>query len=273
MNSLISRPGGSVRHRTLTLLTAAALLPISASRAVEVDSELLLLVDTSFLVTPQNFTDTMEGFAQTFEDPNFLSTLQSGPNGRIAASLAVFSGPGNQAVTVPWTSISDASSAQAFADNLRNSSRPFANFTTSFVEAFGFATDQFGDETGGPGNGFESSTQVINITSESFLIPNESAAAVQAATSQAIFDGVDVINAMVVGTFNAQGAADYYTNNVVGGSAGGEPGAVSSSPDYGTLSAEVLASLETQIAVAVPEPSTLSFSLAGLLLLARRRRC
>ena len=256
------------------MITAAALatLSLGTSRAEQVDSELLLLVDTSIFVSPQNFNDTLESFAQSFESPDMVSTLQSGPEGGIAASLALFSGPGSQAVTVPWMSINDASSAQAFADAVRSSARPFTDFTTSFVEAFGFATDQFGSETGAPGNGFESSTQVINITSESFLIPNESAAAVQAATSQAIFSGVDVINAMVVGTFNSAGATNYYASNIVGGTAGGEPGTVSSSPNYTALPDEVFTSLDTQITLAIPEPGSILSAFTGLLMMARRRR-
>jgi hypothetical protein len=251
------------------VITATLLGPVLA---VPVDSELLLLVDTSIFVTPRNFNDTLESFARSFEDPNLVDTLRSGPEGGIAASLALFSGPNSQAVTVPWMSINDASSAQAFADAVRASARPFADFTTSFVEAFGFATEQFGSETGAPGNGFESNTQVVNIMSESFLLPSETAPAVQAASSQTILRGVDVINAMVVGTFNSTAANDYYANNIIGGSVGGEPGTVNSSANYRVLPAQTLAALDRQLSVAVPEMGTSACAIAGLLFLARRRR-
>jgi hypothetical protein len=259
-------------HRILAGSAAIGTALLGVSHAEQVDSELLLLVDTSIFVSGGNFSDTLESFAQTFESPSMISTLQSGAQGKIAASLAVFSGPGSQAVTVPWMSIADAASAQAFAAAVRASARPFADFTSSFASALGFATPQFGSETGSPGNGFESDTQVINMTSESFLFPADSAADVQAASSEAILDGVDVINAMVVGTFISAAATSYYTNNIVGGSAGGVAGTVSSSPDYGALPAAALLSLSTEMSAAVPEPDTLLFALAGMFLISFRRR-
>lgn len=271
----ISNPlGGRLLGCLVALGLVVGSLLAGSSRAEQVDSEIVLLVDASVFVSSGNLRDTLESFAQTFESPSMISTMQSGTIGKIAASVVLFSGPGVQAVTVPWMGISDAASAQAFAAAVRASSRPFVNttLTSSFVGALNFATPHFGSETSGPANGFESHSQVINMTSESFLFPAEGAAAVQAASNQAILSGVDVINAMVVGTFNSTGAVNYYSNNIVGGSAGGVPGAVASAPNYGALPAAALLSLNTQVAAAIPEPGSL-FLLplaAGLVILRRR---
>lgn len=243
------------------------------SKAEQVDVELLLLVDTSVVVSQQNFDDLLDGYASAFESSEVIDALQGGTHGSIAASLVLFSGAALQTVAVPWTSISDAVTAQAFATSIRSAARPPASFFSSISSALDFATAQFGTETGNAPNGFESSTQAINMTTETFLFVGESASSVRAGRDRALAAGVDVINALTVGTFNAGGASNYYQNNIVGGEANGVPGTVDNSLNYAALiGGGASVALETQLISAVPEPESLLLALFGTSLLAMRRR-
>lgn len=257
----------------LTAVLLGALAPEKGS-AEAVDAELLFLVDTSIVVSAQDFDDLLDGLATAFESSAVIDALQAGNQGRIAATLILFSGAAIQTVGVPWTSISSAVTAQSFATALRAATRPPASFLTAPASALDFATPQFGTETGGVANGFESSVQAITMITETFLFPGESQTDVQTASANALIDGVDVINGLTVGTFNAAGATTYYESNIVGGASSGAPGAVDNSPSYLTLisPAGAPAIVGGQIISLVPEPGTALLALLGLVTCFGRRR-
>ena len=177
MINLWESPFGT-RVGVLTLSLVFALLFAERVEAQNVDTELVVLVDTSRVVNPAQFRFSLEGVAGAFESTDVIDAIQAGVMGRIAASLVFTGGPGSQAVAVGWTEISDAASAQAFASAVRASTRPFTTSTSSLAGALGFATAQFGLETGAPDNGFTSNAQAITLMTETFLVNAESASAV-----------------------------------------------------------------------------------------------
>ena len=85
------------------------------SARIPVDLELVLAIDTSGSVDMAEYHLQMEGVAAAFRDPAILAAIHgTGPNG-IAVTLVHWSSAGQQKQIVPWTQITDAASADAFA--------------------------------------------------------------------------------------------------------------------------------------------------------------
>jgi hypothetical protein len=263
--------GGYVRVASIVGLLCSANL-----QAVQVDSELVILVDVSGSVNGSEHSAMMESIAQSFESSSVVDSVGNGVYGSIAATLVYWSSSSRQQVGVSWMEISDASSATQFANLVRASVRPFRG-SSAIGSALTFAAEAFGSETGGSGNGFESTRQAITLYADG--IDNNTPPRgtreenVQAARDAAIADGVDLISAIVVNN-PRRDLETYYSSNVVGGQ-GTETGSVAM-VDYGSGSqGDLEQSLSTTISggtAAVPEPSTFVLvGLTGLFLLKRKR--
>ena len=81
----------------------------------DVDLELAMLVDASDSVNGTEYTIQMNGYIEAFRDDAAVAQMLSGPNGKIAVMLMVWSSSGDQAI-VDWVSISNDGEAEAFAD-------------------------------------------------------------------------------------------------------------------------------------------------------------
>ncbi len=257
---------------SLVLAAGLSCWPGGSAEATGVDAELVLLVDTSIVVSAADFDALLDGYAQAFESGTIINALQAESPLGIAASLVFFGGPGTEAVGVPWMHITDGTTAGDFASALRSATRPPPSFATSISTGLSFATDQFGSETGNPGNGFESPVQAINMTTETFVFLGDTAAQVSAARDAAFADGVDVINGITVGTLFEAASTAYYEANIVGGELGGVPGGVVNSSGYVDLAAVAATSLADQFINLMPEPGTPLMALFGIWVVVLRRR-
>lgn len=248
------------------------------AEAVDVDSELVLLVD----ITPRGlsageFDLVMESYATAFTSAQVLDSIQAGTYGRIAVSLMLYGNSTTQQVGIPWMMIGNASEAEQFAALARGVTRPFSIGSPSISAAVQAAALSFGTETGGTDNGFESSAQIIEVAAAS-VPTGPSAAGVAAARDSALASGVDLINAVTLGN-RAAAIEGYYASNLIGGEAGGVVATSSSSAINGGLAnllgAQVSGSIDGGAAAsisAVPEPSAALGLLSGLALLLVRRR-
>jgi len=249
--------------------------------AESVDSELLLLVDsTQRGLSNRDFDTLMDSYADAFSSAAVMNSLQSGSYGKIAVSLVFFGNASTQVVGIPWMSIGSAAEAETFALLLRAIDRPAAPGAIQVNDALLAAIPLFGTETGGAAsNGFESVSQIVEFVAASTPAGN-STAGVAAAKNQALASGVDVINAVAVGS-QAENIATYFESNVVGGQTGGVAGSASSSALNGNLSNFLASQVSGQLGAgaaqslsAVPEASpaiALVFGF-GLLCLRRNRR-
>lgn len=249
----------------------------SKAEAENVDTELVLLVD----ITPRGlngseFDQVMESYASAFTSAQVIDSIQSGVYGQIAVSLMFYGNASTQVVGIPWMMIGNAVEAETFATLARALNQPFSIGSPSVGAALTAATVSFGSETGGPGNGFESSAQIIEIAAAS--VPQGSTAGVEAARDGALASGVDLINAIALGNRSAAIEA-YYASNVIGGEAGGVVATSNSSSLNGGLSGAIASQMNGGIAAganeslsAVPEPSAALSLLSGLALLLIRRR-
>src|SRR6185437_13837876 len=107
---------------------AMALAPPAPARAVEMtDIALVLAVDVSESVTPERYALQMEGIARAFHDREVQGSILSGAHHSIYVTLVEWS---NRPFSVlPWTLITSAEEADAFADRIRAAPRADNQFT------------------------------------------------------------------------------------------------------------------------------------------------
>ncbi len=261
-----------------------SLITTVANADVKVDTELLLLVDVSGSVDSNEYNLMMQGYTDAFKNFDIADAVSQGPEGAIAVSLMFWSANTEQAVGVDWMMVNDSSSANAFADAIAATSRPFSSLT-AIGSGITAGTELFGTETGGAeSNGFSSAMQIIDISGDgedNDTPPSTNRAQnVRSARDAAIAQGVDMINGLPIG--NAGGSLEqYYIDNVIASSIEGVEAFTQKVDSFASvaeslekkLSREVKAGAAGAAALAVPEPSsTLLLGLGSLMLIFRRNR-
>ena len=99
------------------LICLALTLPLQSARAqTQVDLELLLAVDASGSVDAGEFRLQLGGIAQAFADPEVQQAIASGPLGRIAVALMIWSDARSKKPVSPWMLIDSRASAEGFGD-------------------------------------------------------------------------------------------------------------------------------------------------------------
>ncbi len=149
------------------LLLALALVGGAAARglaqAVQVDLHLVLAVDVSWSMDPDEQRLQRDGYVEAFRDPQVIKAIQSGPAGRIAVTYFEWAGADIQFMVVPWTVVDGPAAARRLADQLadRRISRHRMTSISSaleyahalFANAPGLATRRVVDVSGdGPNN-------------------------------------------------------------------------------------------------------------------------
>ncbi len=249
--------------------------------AIAVDTELLLLVDVSQSIDSSEYSLMMNGYRDAFTSGSFLDEVQAGEIGSIAVALMFWSGASSQELAVGWTEINDQTSANGFASLIDNTVRSFSG-KTAIGSAIDAGTISFGTETGNAQNGFYSQVQIIDISGdgEDNDTPPEGDRALNVRTARdaSLADGVDMINALVIGN-DGGNLEQYFIDNVIaGGSDSSDP--FTQAASFETLASSLEAKLARELTAAteiddemVPEPSsTLLLGLTGLLGMLRRKR-
>ncbi len=90
----------------------------------------MLAADVSRSVDSVKFKLQREGYAAAVANGRVLDAIRSGRNQRIAVLFMEWSGSGNQKVVIDWTIIDGPKTAQAFADQLLELPRAFADRTS-----------------------------------------------------------------------------------------------------------------------------------------------
>ncbi|MFC7338663.1 DUF1194 domain-containing protein [Haloferula chungangensis] len=197
----------SPRSRFANVLATAAALGVSASLAgtssILTDLELSLVTDTSGSVSSAEYDLQMDGYAAAFRNPVVHSAISSGARGSIAVNLILFDS--NASVGLPWTILTGASDANAFADLLDNLARPSSGGTNP-ASGIDLATSEIF------GNNIESTRQVIDVSGDGDGFSSTDAAARDAALAA----GVDAINGLPI-LDGSTSLEDYYRNYIQGG--------------------------------------------------------
>lgn len=165
---------------------------------------LVLAIDVSASVTADSYLLQHDGIARAFASPRLASAISATPGG-IEVLVVEWSDPDKIAVTVDWTRVSDAPSADGFAAAVRATRRSSAGITAigPALLAAAAAFDHLPEPAG---------RRVIDISGDgmaNFGLP-------PAAARDRIVAGGMAINGLAILT-EEPWLADYYRSNVIGG--------------------------------------------------------
>ncbi len=117
-------------------------LPSGKTVNTNVDVELVLAVDVSFSMDPDEQVLQREGYRGALASPEFLNALRQGVHGKIAVTYVEWAGATDQQVIVPWRLIDGPASAQAVAAEIGGKPMRRA-YRTSISGALLFAAPLF----------------------------------------------------------------------------------------------------------------------------------
>jgi hypothetical protein len=205
-----------------------------------VDLALVLAVDASGSVDQVRFELQKQGYVAAFRHPRVIGAIQSGPAQSIAVIMMQWTGPALQVTAVPWTRISDASSANALADKIAGAPRALFGGGTSISGAIDASLALLFD------NPYRAARRVIDISGDG---ANNRGRSVNQARDEAVARGVG-INGLPILVLEPD-LDRYYRENVIGG-----PGAfVIAARDFETFGEAILKKLIAEIANVPPEPA------------------
>jgi hypothetical protein len=178
-----------------------------------VDVELVLAVDISYSMDPEEQALQREGYAQALVSREFMRALREGANGKIAVTYVEWAGQFDQRVIIPWRLIEGPESADAVASEiarvpLRRASR------TSISGALLFSKNLFDD------SGYRGLRRVIDVSGDG---ANNAGVLVTAARDEVLAAGITInglpimLNRPNLGMMDVEKLDDYYEDCVIGG--------------------------------------------------------
>ncbi|WP_201864338.1 DUF1194 domain-containing protein [Microvirga soli] len=206
---------GIARALCSLLLTAwlVVLGAWSAHAETEVDLALVLAVDVSLSMEPDEQELQRQGFVDAFHSPEVHEAIGKGMLGRIAVTYVEWAGAGYQQVIVPWTVIEHPADSHAFAGRLAQTSLHRFGYT-SISGAIDFSLKQLRE------SGVTPVRQVIDVSGDG---ANNQGRIVTAARDEAVAQGV-TINGLPLMLKRPDGMWDidnldlYFRDCVIGGS-------------------------------------------------------
>jgi hypothetical protein len=195
-------------------ITLSAHAAMAAEAPVEVDLELVLAVDVSRSMDLDELTLQREGYVSAFRHPQVIEAITGGGFGRIAVAFVEWAGPGYQRVVVPWTIISNAAEADAFAARLAEA--PVMRETGTSISGGLFAAVRQFDESPA-----QSLRRVIDVSGDG---PNNMGLPVLPSRDEIISGGVTINGLPIMlkpivtfGGFSIPNLDVYYEDCVIGG--------------------------------------------------------
>lgn len=186
--------------------------PGDARALTEVDLALVLAVDVSRSMDPDEQELQRQGFVDAFRSPQVHDAIRGGMLGRISVTYLEWSGQSDQKILVPWTVLDGPQSAEAFAERLAR--EPAGRiFQTSISGAIDFSARLLEE------SGVTPLRQVIDISGDG---PNSSGRTVTFARDEAVARGI-TINGLPIMLKRPSGFGDmehldhYYRDCVIGG--------------------------------------------------------
>lgn len=170
MSAFFRSPQSGSRLGLATLLLLLALLAAMPALArmriaqapvkpIAVDVELVLAVDISLSMDPEEQKLQREGYMEALVDPEIMKAIKAGQHGRIAITYVEWAGPDIQIHLIPWRVIDGPATAKAFVEELRQ--KPYSRYRrTSISAALEYSARLF-DETP-----YQGSRRVIDVSGD-----------------------------------------------------------------------------------------------------------
>ncbi len=127
--------------------------------AIVVDVELVIAVDVSYSMDPDEQALQREGYMTGITSREFMQALRSGMNGKVAVTYFEWAGPYDQKIIVPWRLIDGPEAADALVNEIARA--PYRRASrTSISGALNFALPLFN------GSGFRGFRRVIDVSGD-----------------------------------------------------------------------------------------------------------
>lgn len=164
-----------------------------------VDVELVIAVDISYSMEPEDLAAQREGFAKAIVSQEFLQALRTGPMGKIALTYFEWSSTNDQKIVVPWRQIDGAEAAEAVATEImkvpiRRGSR------TSISSAIKFAMPLFEQ------NPYRGSRRIIDFSGDG---PNTTGDPVATVRDTALQQGIVIASLPVMADTTSADPKDF----------------------------------------------------------------
>lgn len=211
---ILMRGAGSASPLVLAAFAMLMAAPPPEARAQEeVDVELVLAVDTSLSMSPEELLIQRDGYAAALTHEEVLRAIRNGQHGRIAITYFEWASDTTQQVIVPWTIIASREDAERVAGVL--TARPPASARrTSISGAMSFALDLFAEGR------FRSPRRVVDISGDG---PNNQGSRVDTVRDFLVARGITInglplmTNGGLTSAFSIDDLDQYYTECVIGG--------------------------------------------------------
>jgi hypothetical protein len=216
------------------LFTATTRVP--AQDSATVDLELVLAVDSSGSIDDDEAHLQRSGWASAIAHPRVVGAIRSGRHGAIAVMFLEWASVGCETVSVNWMRISDAASAQAFANAILAAPRVHCPGGNAIGDAIAFAAQQI------HGNTYRGERLVIDVSGDG---PNTRGRPIEPIRDAVVASGITINGLALLRRRAFYGPLDeYYRVSVIGG-----PGAFVIAADKETeFRQAVLAKLVREIA-------------------------
>jgi hypothetical protein len=127
--------------------------------AIPVDTELVLAVDVSYSMDPEEQALQREGYITGLTSREFMQALKGGMHGKVAVTYFEWAGPGDQRIVMPWRLIDGPETADAAANAIARAPYRRAMYT-SIASALQFAKPLF------DASGYHGLRRVIDVSGD-----------------------------------------------------------------------------------------------------------
>ncbi len=215
-------------------LAGAAVMGLSGTaKAVPVDLELSLVVDSSGSIDTAEFSQQIDGYADAFRQSAVVDSIVNSPNG-VAVNTILFASSATE--VIGFRHLRTADEVLQFADELAAVTRISGG--TNIASGILLATEALNT------NNFETGNIIIDVSGDG----TAGVSATQQARDAALSAGVSRINGLAIG---GQGIFDFYQANVIGG-----PDAfVLQADSFDEFDAAIANKIEVEVGGPDPEPT------------------
>ena len=126
---------------------------------LDVDVELVLAVDISYSMDPDELALQRDGYVDAITSSEFLNALKQGMHGRVAVTYVEWAGVIDQKIVVPWRLIDGRASAEAVAAEISRAPQRRA-YRTSISGALTFTAPLFEE------SGYRGIRRVIDVSGD-----------------------------------------------------------------------------------------------------------